>query len=46
MQILYIQILQGHEFLNFICKLKNLSSNDQAIRLARELNLDNDLEKK
>lgn len=38
--------ITGHEFLNFICKLKNLSSNDQAIRLARELNLDNDLEKK
>ncbi|MBX9119731.1 ABC transporter ATP-binding protein [Enterococcus faecium] len=38
--------ITGYEFLNFVCKLKKLSSNEEAIYLAKELNLEKDLKKK
>ncbi|WP_297079129.1 ABC transporter ATP-binding protein [uncultured Enterococcus sp.] len=38
--------ITGYDFLNFTCKLKKLSSNEQAWSLAKELNLEKDLGKK
>ncbi len=38
--------ITGYEFLNFVCKLKKIASNEQAIFLAKELNLEKDLTKK
>lgn len=42
---LYTEI-SGYEFLNYMCKLKKLATNDQAIQLAKNLNIENDLHKK
>lgn len=42
---LYTEI-SGYEFLNYMCKLKKLAANDQAIQLAKNLNIENDLHKK